>query len=178
LTNKLVLCYSQSMMKQKASIDASFWINACVSNIIHFVPEYFIPVVPSVVAAEVRYPLDVLGIEANTAVLFNQWLDSGRITLSDPEKPVDWFHKGENAAIALAIEQNCFLLIDDANPYHRAKSAGLNVVGTSELIILLYDHGRISHEQAQNALQLIHASKKQKRTALTTLEVLVRKKGT
>ncbi|HFQ93121.1 MAG TPA: hypothetical protein ENK32_03860 [Anaerolineae bacterium] len=165
-------------MKQKASLDASFWINACVSNIIHFVPEYFTLVVPSVVAAEIRYPLDVLGIEANTAILFNQWLNSRKIKLSDPEKPVDWFHRGENAAIALAIEQDCFLLIDDASPYHRAKSSGLNVVGTSELIIFLYDYGRISHEQAKNALQLTHASKKQKRTALTTLEILVRKKGT
>jgi hypothetical protein len=67
--------------------------------------------------------------------------------------------------------------MDDANPYHRAKAVGLKIVGSSELVILLYDQERISFETAVSAVQRTHASKPQKRLALTTLETLKRFKG-
>lgn len=83
---------------------------------------------------------------------------------------------GENAAIALALEYDYFLLIDDANPYHRAKAAGLKVVGSNEFAVLLYDHGRITYKAASAAIRQTHASKKQKRLALVALETLNRYK--
>ena len=160
--------------KQNASLDASFWINVCVIDLVQFVGDYFVLFVNSIVAQEIRYPLDVLGIDSRTAVLFNDWVQAGKITLQDPKQPVDWFQEGENAAIALAIENDYFLLMDDANPYHRAKAAGLKIVGSNEFTILLYDHGRIAYETAVSAIQQTHASKKQKRLALVTLETLKR----
>lgn len=90
---------------------------------------------------------------------------------------MDWFQQGENAAIALAMEHDYFLLIDDANPYHRAKAAGLKVVGSSEFAVLLYDQGQITHHSAVTAIQRTHASKRQKRLAITMLETLKRLKG-
>ncbi|MBE2197385.1 MAG: hypothetical protein IAE79_02165 [Anaerolinea sp.] len=93
-------------MKQNASMDASFWINVCVSNIAHFVSNYFQLFTPIIVAQEIRYPLDKLGIKAHTAMLFNEWVQAGKITLQEPATVVDWFQAGENAAIALTREQN------------------------------------------------------------------------
>ncbi|MCP4422050.1 MAG: hypothetical protein GY805_36010 [Chloroflexi bacterium] len=111
-----------------------------------------------------------------TAVLFNDWVLAGKINLQEPRQPVDWFQEGENATIALAIENGYFLLIDDANPYHRAKAAGLKIVGSGEFAILSYDHGLITQETAVSAIKQTHASKKQKRLALVTLETLSRHK--
>jgi predicted nucleic acid-binding protein len=164
------------MVKQNASLDASFWINLCSAGLVQYVGEFFVLFASTKVAEEIRYPLDVLGIASQTVTLFNNWLRSGEITLQDPKQPVDWFHPGENSAIALAIEHNYFLLIDDANPYHRAKAAGLRIVGSAEFAILLYDQGKITTKTAVSAIQQTHASKKQKRLGLTILENLKRLK--
>lgn len=163
-------------MKQNASVDASFWINICAGNIAEFVSDYFDLFAPNVVAAEIRYPLDTLGMTTQTAVLFNMWVQQGKIILQDPIRPVDWFQQGENAAIALAIEQQYILLMDDANPYHRAKAAGLGVIGSSEFAVFLYDKGRISYEKSADAIRQTHASKAQKRDAMIVLENLKRRK--
>jgi len=163
-------------VKQNASLDASFWINICAAGLAQFVSEYFTLFANSIVAQEIRYPLDMLGITSQAAVLFNAWIQFGKINLQDPARSIKWFQEGENAAIALAIEYDYFLLIDDANPYHRAKAAGLKVVGSNEFTILLYDHGRITYEAASTAIRQTHASKKQKRLALVTLETLKRYK--
>lgn len=90
---------------------------------------------------------------------------------------MDWFQRGENAAIALAIENGYFLLIDDANPYHLAKSQGLKVIGTMDFTVFLYDQGRLSYPAAMSTIKTIRASEKLKRGAMITLEVLARTKG-
>jgi len=158
-------------------MDASFWINLCVSQAIQFLPPYFQLYVPEVVVQEIRYPLEILGIQSMTVSLFDQWRTNSWITLRNPSANVNWFQPGENAAIALALQQNYYLLMDDANPYHRAKRAGIKVVGSSEFIVLLLDHGKLSFEEAVEALKQNHASKKQKQEAIVVLEILRRRKG-
>lgn len=165
------------MLKQNASLDASFWINSCAGGIVQYVTDYFQVFVPGVVADEVLYPLNVLGMQAYSSILFNTWLEFGQIVLQEPHAPVDWFQAGENAAIALAKEQGYYLLMDDANPYHRVRSVGLHVIGTSEFAVLLFDHNRLSYTAATDAIKQTHASKKQKRDAMVVLETLVRRKG-
>ncbi len=166
------------MVKQNASLDASFWINAFDADLVEFLPEYFVLYVCSVVAEEIRYPLDVLGIEdAASPSLFVEWCESGVITLQDPEEPVDWFEKGENAAIALAMERGYLLLMDDANPYHYAKSKHLKVVGTAELTVFLYDQGKLSYKESVATVKKLRSSKKQKRDAMIALEILARERG-
>jgi predicted nucleic acid-binding protein len=164
------------IVKQNASLYASFWINVCAASLVQFVSDYFVLFSNIIVAQEIRYPLDVLGIASQSTILFNDWVQSGIINLQDPKQPLSWFQSGENAAIALAMEHDCFLLMDDANPYHRAKAIGLKIAGSGEFTILLYDHGRISNEMAVSAIKQTHASKKQKRLALVTLETLKRYK--
>lgn len=164
------------MLKQNASLDASFWINACAGNISEFIPIYFHVFAPTIVAQEIRYPLEHLGLQAYSSLLFNKLVQSAEIRLHDAAVAVDWFQKGENAAIALALEQRYLLLIDDANPYHRAKASGLAVVGTAEFTILLFDHGRLNYSAATDAIKQMNASKQQKRNGLTVLEMLARRK--
>ena len=65
---------------------------------------------------------------------------------------------------------------DGADPYHLAKAEGLNIVGSSEITILLYDHGRITYETAASSILQTHAGEKLKRLALVTLETLKRQK--
>jgi len=165
-------------MKQNASLDASFWINAHDAGLVRFLPHYFQLYACGMVAREIRYPLDVLGMkEATGPSLFVEWCQSGISSLAEPQKPVDWYQAGENAAIALAIEREYFLLIDDANPYHFAKSRGLPVIGTADLAVFLYDQGRLTHREASAAIQALRSSRKQKRDALIALENLAREKG-
>lgn len=164
-------------MKQNASLDASFWINACAANIVEFAPSYFQLYASTTVAEEIRYPLTVLGIESLSAILFNQWVETGVITLQDAQINIDWFQRGENAALALAIQYGYWLLMDDANPYHRARSAGLKVVGTSELVVLLFDHNYLAHDVAVAAIKQTNASQRLKRDSLVMLEFLARRKG-
>lgn len=164
------------MVKQNASLDASFWINACVAKIVEYLPNYFTIYVPPSVAAEIRYPLAVLNIRAYSAILFDRWVHEKIILIQEPLTSQEWYQRGENDAIALAKEIRGFLLIDDANPYHRAKSLGLQVLGSAEMTILLFDQARLSYETAIDAIQQTHASKKQKRAALILLETLARRK--
>jgi predicted nucleic acid-binding protein len=166
------------MVKQNASLDASFWINAYDADLVRFLTDYFRLFVCGSVAKEIRYPLDELGVkEAAGPSLFVKWCQSGVISLEDPQKPVNWYQAGENAAIALAIERKYFLLIDDANPYHFAKSQGLKVVGTADLAVFLYDQGRLTHAETVAALKALRSSKKQKRDAMIALGILAREKG-
>lgn len=165
------------MEKQNASLDASFWINAFDGGVVQFLPEYFNLFVCRVAAEEIRYPLDVLGIPAAAPSLFDQWCKSGTVALQDPQARVNWFQRGENAAIALAIEHGYFLLIDDASPYHFAKSQGLKVVGTMDLAVFLYDQGRLSYSAAVSTIKALRASEKLKREAMIALEIVARAKG-
>lgn len=165
-------------MKQNASLDAFFWINAHDAGLVRFLPDYFVLFACNVVAQEIRYPIDVLNIEgAAGPSMFVEWCESGIVTLQDPEEPVDWYQRGENAAIALAIERGYFLLIDDANPYHFAKSKGLKVVGTADLTVFVYDQGRLSYDEAVVMVKRLRCSEKQKRDAMVALEILARERG-
>lgn len=166
----------RDMVKQNASMDASFWINCCAGGIVQFVPAYFQLLVSTSVVNEIRYPFVSLGMKTYSVDTFEQWIGDGRIVLRDPALPTEWFQPGENAAIGLAVESDSWLLIDDANPYHRAKAFGLRVVGTADLTILLFDQGKITADIAFNALRAMRISRGQRRQALSLLETLIRRK--
>lgn len=84
------------------------------------------------------------------------------------------YPRGENAAIALAIERGYFLLIDEASAYHFAKSQGLKVVGTMDFAVFLYDQGRLSYPAAISTIKALRVSEKLKREAMIALEILGR----
>jgi ribosomal protein L27 len=83
---------------------------------------------------------------------------------------------GKLGGNGLKIASGLIFIYDDANPYHRAKSVGLRVVGTSDFSIFLYDQGRITYDEATEALRQVQISKKQRRVAMMTLAELKRLK--
>lgn len=164
-------------MKQNASLDASFWINACHADLVRFVFDYFHLFVCQRVVDEIRYPITHLGIEAVCPSQLDEGIRASQIVIQEPRQSVDWFQAGENAAVGLAIERGYVLLIDDANPFHFAKSKGLKVVGTLDLLVFLRDQDRLSHADAASAIGRVRASKRQIRQAHVALEILAREKG-
>lgn len=69
------------------------------------------------------------------------------------------------------------LLIDDANPFHFAKSKGLRVIGTLDLLVFLHAQDRLNYADAVAAIWRVRASKKQLRQARVALEILARENG-
>lgn len=167
----------RDMVKQNALMDASFWINCCAGGIVQFVPAYFQLLVSTPVVNEIRYPFVFLGMKTYSVDTFEQWIGDGRIVLRDPALPIEWFQTGENAAIGLAVESDSWLLIDDANPYHRAKAFSASAsLERRAFTILLFDQGKITADIAFNALRAMRISRGQRRQALSLLETLIRRK--
>lgn len=73
------------MEKQNASLDASFWIKAHAAGLTSFLLDYFNLFVPQAVADEICYPLRVLGFPAAGSKLFDEWCQSGQITLQESQ---------------------------------------------------------------------------------------------
>ena len=59
---------------------------------------------------------------------------------------------GESEAIALAVEHNCTVLLDDRIARLKAKSMGLKVMGTIGLLRLAHDKGLIDRDKLVRAL--------------------------
>ncbi len=165
------------MALQKASLDASFWINAYQSGLTPFLPDYFRLFVCSAVEREILHPLTVKGLPVAAALQFRDWCDKGTIVQQDPTLAVDWYHAGENAATALAIENDYVLLIDDQNPYRFARSRGLKVVNSADFVVLLYNAGRLAYTTAESTLGGLGLGKHLARTALAALGTLAQRKG-
>lgn len=165
------------MQKRKASLDASFWINACRSGIASFLPAYFDLFVCSIVAGEILRPSSITGELAPAGKLLQNWLDEGKVTIQDPSRVIEWFDPGENAAISLALERNYVLLIDDRHPYNLAKAQGLKVIATPEFIVFLYARANLDYQSARRALGNLHVNKRLLRQVLIFLTTLAREKG-
>lgn len=165
------------MTLSKASLDASFWINAHQGGLIPFLPEYFQLFTCSEVEREILYPLATKGLPVAAALQFQEWCNTGVITRQDPIQPVDWYHVGENAAIALAIDNEYVLLIDDQHPHHFARSKGLKVVNSADFVVLLYNTNRLSYAASESIISHLGLGKHLARTALAALGVLGRRKG-
>jgi hypothetical protein len=165
------------MALRKASLDASFWINAYQGGLTPFLPDYFQLFVCSTVEREILHPLTVKGLPVAAALQFRNWCDKKIIVRQDPIQTVDWYHTGENAATALAIENDYVLLIDDQNPYHFARSQGLKVVNSADFVVLLYSAGQLAYATAESTIGGLGLGKHLGRTALAALGALAQRKG-
>jgi predicted nucleic acid-binding protein len=165
------------MSLPKASLDASFWINAHQAGLTAFLPEYFQLFVCAEVEKEILHPLTVKGLPVAVALQFQEWCEKGTITRQNPAQPVDWYHVGENAAIALAIDGRYVLLIDDQNPYHLARARDLKVVNSADMVVLLYSTGKLSYGVAESTIVRLGLGKHLVRTALAALGALAQRKG-
>jgi len=76
------------MALPKASLDASFWINAHQVGLTSFLPEYFQLFVCSEVEREILHPLITKGLPVAAALQFQEWCETKIITRQEPAHPV------------------------------------------------------------------------------------------
>jgi predicted nucleic acid-binding protein len=165
------------MKRQSASLDASFWISAHKSGLIDHLLHYFVLFAATAVIQEIEFIAPGLTSPSPAGLKFCQWRRSGHVSCQDPSQPVDWFHPGENAAIALAREHGYVLLIDDQAPYHFTKSQGLRSVASTDFTVLLYADNVLSYENALSLLTRSGAAIHLKRAAMTALAHLSEKRS-
>jgi len=60
---------------------------------------------------------------------------------------------GESEAIALALEHNCTVGLDDRIARSKARSLGLNIIGTLGILRKAYDNNLISKNQLIDSIR-------------------------
>jgi predicted nucleic acid-binding protein len=140
--------------------------------------ELFHLAVTDAVVEEIRYPTRQLGMPAPDTAMLEEWLARGKLRRENPSRVLPLFRPGEAAAIALAEEQGYFLLMDDGRPYQYAKVRGLRVVGTPDLVVVLYDRQDVTLPEARTTLRsLWGVSNRIREAAGALLEGIARARG-
>ena len=125
-------------MKQNATLDSSFWINATTAGLVDALLEDFdLWVVPEV-AREFTEPYP-------SGAYLHRLIADQRIQVQRPKGYVmERFGAGERAAISLAAEHRDWtLLLDDVRPFHAAQEMALNPVCSPAYAVSLYERGTL-----------------------------------
>lgn len=139
-------------MKQSATPDSSFWINAHRSGLLPSVLERFQLYYPPAVAGELRE-------EFPSGREFWRLAREGLLKEVVPQSDqVRAFGAGERAAMNLALEHREWtILIDDRRPFLAAQRLGLKALCTPVLAVDLYHEGRLTLGQTLLALARLAA---------------------
>lgn len=166
------------MERTNATLDTSFWINAFRAGLLEWLGEPFRLAVTDAVLEEICYPVRSLGVPSPDTMILEEWLSGGKLRRENPKQALPWFGPGEASAIALVEEQGYFLLMDDGRPYQYAKARGIRVVGTPDLVVVLYDGQKVTLQEARRMLSsLLGVSARIVEAASTLLEAVAREKG-
>lgn len=125
-------------MKQNATLDSSFWINATAAELVDALLEDFdLWAVPEVTRE--------LTESYSSGAHLHQLIAEQRIRVLGPSAHVlDRFGAGERAAISLAAEHRDWtLLLDDVRPFHAAQEMGLNPVCSPAYAVSLCERGTL-----------------------------------
>ena len=121
-------------VKQSATLDASFWINAVAGGLLDFVLDDFVVSIAPAVERELpeTYP---------SGARLHRLIEEGHIALIVPTRVVlERFGPGERAAISVAMEHREWtLLLDDLRPFRAAGELGLTPVSTPAYAASLYE---------------------------------------
>jgi predicted nucleic acid-binding protein len=147
------------MRKQPAVIDTSFWVLGHRVDVLSYLFRFFTLYVPVAVRDEVlapdpRYPQRVYGYQEMFRLLARQ--DS--LILRNPPQPLPQFHAGEAAALALALEEAWWLLLNEQRALTFARQRGLKVVTVPEFIVYLYETELLSYRSALAKLDGVAAN--------------------
>lgn len=131
------------IVKQNATFDSSFWVNAHRSGLLPHLLARFELRCPSSVAQELRPSFE-------SGRVFWDLAHQGAITeISAQESHVKEFGPGERAAIDVVLEnREWILLIDDHRPFQEAVRLGLRVLCTPVLVASLFDEGSLTAREA------------------------------
>lgn len=143
-------------MIRNASLDTSFWTSATRIGIAPYLFSFFQVYYCQAVADEIiaTDPM-ITKLIYPQAMLFRVFQEDGRVLKKEPTKPINLYGIGEANAIALALEQEWTLLINDVRPYNYAKSLGITVYSVPDFCLLLYASGKVSYRAFQTNLQKI-----------------------
>lgn len=130
------------VVKQNATFDSSFWINAHRSGLLPHVLARYNLVYPPAVAAEMR-----TGFPSGQE--FAGLVQAGRLTEVAPlSMQFQGFGPGEREAINVALEHpEWVLLMDDHRPFQEAARLGLRVLCTPVFTVSLFDEGALTARQ-------------------------------
>jgi predicted nucleic acid-binding protein len=130
-------------VKQSATFDSSFWINAHRSGLLPHILDRYDVTYCREVAAELD-PAFPSGAEFWRLVGSTELRETNPIGVA-----INEFGRGERAAISLAVENHDWtLLIDDHRPFQAAARLGLNAVCTPVLAVVLYSEKRLGASEA------------------------------
>lgn len=151
LVTRIVRGYAEEV-KQNATPDSSFWINAHRTGLLpHLLQRFQLRYAPAV-ARELRE-------EFQSGQEFWRLVREGVLLEAFPAlDEVAGFGPGERAAINLALEhRKWILLIDDRRPFLEAERRGLQTLCTPVLVVDLYTGGQLTFQQAYEALARLAA---------------------
>lgn len=144
-------CYNRKV-KQNATLDSSFWINAHRAGLSEYVLDRFTLWYPSAVAAELqpRFP--------SGAAFWANVEASGLSEANASREATSEYGPGERAAINVALEhRDWLLLMDDHRPYQEAARQSLRVLCTPVLVTMLLSEGVLDARSALAALARLAA---------------------
>jgi predicted nucleic acid-binding protein len=168
------------MEKQSSVIDTSFWVLGHRVDVLTYLFRFFIVYVPDAVRHEVlapdpRYPQRVYRYQEMFRLIDGQ----GTLPRRNPMQPVSQFHAGEAAALALALEEGWWLLLNEQRALTFARQHGLKVVTVPEFIVYLYQTRLLSSRSARTKLDGIAANTGQRvmEAARHAFETLAHSRG-
>lgn len=134
-------------------METSFWVLGHRVDVLSYLFRFFTVFVPETVRGEVlapdpRYPQRVYGYQEIFRLLEGQ----GLLSIRNPIQSSPLFHAGEAAALALALEEGGWLLINEQRPLMFARHRGIKAVTVPEFIVYLYESRILSYRSAQNKL--------------------------
>lgn len=128
-------------MSRGAVFDSSFWVHAVYVDIVDFLLTDYTLLCPRAVAKE-------LGRKNPTSLRLQEYIKAKSIHVATPKTTkMNLYGDGERAAINLALERQCLLLIDDWRPYEAARAAEIDVINTPAYLAQLYHRRRLSLER-------------------------------
>lgn len=128
-----------------------------------------------IVAPDPRYPRRRYGYQEMFELLETQ----GALVRRNPAQPLLQLHAGEAAAVALALEESWWLLVNEQRALTLARQRGLKAVTVPEFIVYLYQAQLLSARSARAKLDGIAANTGHRvmRAAREEFETLVQNRG-
>ena len=115
--------------------DASPRIGLASADMLHLLPELFAAVlIPEAVREELKVDSARPGARRLARAIEESWLQVCTAPAPRHQIPVV-LDAGEHAAINLAVDRNCLLLIDDSRGRNVAGKQGIAIIGTGRVLL-------------------------------------------
>lgn len=133
-------------MIHNASLDTSFWNAANQIGVIPYLFSLFRVHYCTAVEHEiVTTNPDETPLIYPQAMMFQIMQEDNRLYRADPTTPLGLFGTGEAHAIALAIEHQWVVLLNDVRPFIYARALGLRCVSVPSFCVMLFSQGKITY---------------------------------